>query len=57
MSTTTTTTTEKPNTKIYWLGFVISLILTAAFLVLLPEWFWVMLPFVGTTFIKALDWM
>ena len=57
MSSTATTTTDKPNTAMWWIGFVISLILTAAFLVFLPEWFWVMLPFVGTAFIKALDWM
>jgi len=42
---------------IYWLGFVISLVACAAFLMWNPAWFWVMLPFIFTFFVKALDWI
>jgi len=56
-TTTTSTTSKKSNTVMWWVAFVISMILMVAFLVFLPEWFWVMLPFVGTSLILAIDWM
>jgi hypothetical protein len=47
---------ENTSTKKYWLYFMISMVAMIAFLILLPEWFWVMLPFVGTSFVYAMDW-
>ncbi|MDA8692562.1 hypothetical protein N9L92_00760 [Saprospiraceae bacterium] len=47
---------EKSSTKTYWLIFIISMIGMIAFLVFLTPWFWVMLPFVGTSFVYAMDW-
>ncbi len=44
-------------TLIYWVGFILSVVATAAFLMFYPAWFWVMLPFVFTFFVKALDWI
>ncbi|MDB9914357.1 hypothetical protein OAD00_00730 [Saprospiraceae bacterium] len=41
----------------YWLYFAVSLLLTIGFLIILPEWFWVMLPFLLTYFVQAMDWM
>jgi hypothetical protein len=49
-------TNEKSLGK-YWAYFAISVALTIVFLLVRPEWFWVMLPFVCTYFIQALDWM
>jgi hypothetical protein len=49
--------TQAANTKIWWLYTLISLVGTILFLIFLPEWFWVMLPFLGTALVKALDWM
>ena len=46
----------KKSTKTYWLLFFVSLLFMIGFLILLPEWFWVMLPFVGTAFVYAMDW-
>ncbi len=40
----------------YWMMTLISLIGTILFLIFLPEWFWVMLPFLGTAFVYAMDW-
>ena len=41
----------------YWLLFIVNLAAMIALLILLPEWFWVMLPSTGTFLVKALDWM
>ena len=49
--------TQSADTKKWWLFTLISLVGTIGFLILLPEWFWVMLPFLFTAFIKAMDWM
>ena len=48
----TTTSTGK-----YWIYFFISLIVTIGFLIVLPEWFWVVLPFLFTALVKAFDWL
>ena len=53
---TTMSSTTKSTVK-YWLYFAVSLILTIGFLIILPEWFWVMLPFLLTYFVQAMDWM
>lgn len=45
------------STKTYWLYFFISLLVTIGFLILLPEWFWVVLPFLFTSLVKAFDWL
>jgi len=42
---------------IYWIGFIVSVLICAAFLIWNASWFWVMLPFIGTFFVKALDWI
>ena len=52
MSDTTTN-----NTKMAWLVFFISTLACIAFLMFLPEWFWVTLPFVLTSLVKAMDAM
>jgi len=41
----------------YWLMFLVSLAICIGFLILLPEWFWVTLPFVFTYFVLAMDWI
>jgi hypothetical protein len=45
------------NTRTYWMMFLLSLVATIAFLVILPEWFWVTLPFLFTAFVKAMKWI
>jgi len=53
MSTETTAAAQKQ----YWLYFGVSLVAMLAFLVIKPEWFWVVLPFVCTFFVKGMDWL
>lgn len=48
---------EASNTKQWWLYTLVSLAGTIALLILIPEWFWVALPFLFTSFVKAMDWM
>jgi len=50
-------TTSEKNLKKYWVMFGISLLLTVGFLVVRPEWFWVMLPPLFTSFVLAKEWM
>jgi hypothetical protein len=40
---------------IYWLGFLVSTAVMIWLLAFHPQWFWVMLPFVGAFLVKALD--
>ncbi len=40
---------------IYWLGFLVSTAIMIWLLACHPQWFWAMLPFVGTFLVKALD--
>ncbi|MEE9438229.1 MAG: hypothetical protein V3V14_04465 [Saprospiraceae bacterium] len=47
----------KSATGKWWIYFFLSLALTIVFLVLWPEWFWVVLPFLFTSLVKAFDWM
>jgi len=49
--------TASKDTKKHWMIFALSMVATVAFLIILPEWFWVMLPFVFTSFIQGMDWM
>jgi hypothetical protein len=49
--------TSEKNLGKYWLYFIIANILCVLFLIFLPEWFWVMLPFQCTYFVQAMDWM
>jgi len=49
-------TTNTSDRKKYWMMTLVSLVGTLLFLVFLPEWFWVMLPFLGTAFVYAMDW-
>jgi len=48
---------EATSTKTYWLYFILSLAATAAFLIFLPEWCWVPLPFLFTALVKGFDWL
>jgi len=41
----------------YWLYFIVSLVAFVALRVNLPEWCWVVLPFLCTSFVQAMDWM
>lgn len=42
-------------TRTYWIYTIISTIVMCGFLVVLPEWFWVVLPFPLTYLAKAFD--
>jgi hypothetical protein len=48
---------QKTSTAKYWLYFGISMLVMLGFLWLLPEWFWVVLPFVGTFWAQAMDYI
>jgi hypothetical protein len=48
--------TQESNKK-DWFIFAISLVAMIVLLIILPEWFWVVLPFVCTYFIKAINYM
>ncbi len=45
----------KISRPVYAILFLIFLAGMILFLMFKPEWFWVMLPFVGTSIVKALD--
>jgi len=47
--------TQKRNTGIYWLLFFVSTFAFLAAIVLHWEWLTFILPFVGTSFVKAMD--
>jgi len=51
------TNTEKTPTGKYWLYFLVSTLIMIGFLVFLPEWFWVALPFSLTSLVMAFDAM
>ena len=40
---------------LYWIGFIVSAAIMVWLLMCHPEWFWAMLPFVGTFLVKALN--
>ena len=40
---------------IYWILFLVSALLMVLLLMYAPQWFWAMLPFTGTFFVKAID--
>jgi len=40
----------------YWMMTLVSLAFTVLLLIIIPEWFWVALPFLGTSFVYAMDW-
>jgi len=50
------TTVSKSRGK-YWIQFVVSLLLTAVFLVVAPAWFWIWLPILCTSFVQGMDWL
>ncbi len=43
--------------RTYWLYFLISAVAILGFLIIRPEWFWVVLPFFCVYFVKAMDWI
>lgn len=50
-------TTSSDSVRIYWIYTLLSLVGIVLFLMFKPEWFWVILPPFGTSFIKAMRWM
>lgn len=52
-----TVANNKPDTKKYWALFAVSLVLTILMLMFVNSWFWVMLPFLLTYLVQALDVM
>jgi len=51
------TNTESKSTAKYWMMFLVSTLIMIGFLVILPEWFWVVLPFSLTSLVMAFDAM
>ena len=50
--------TDAPaNGNRYWMLFGVSLAVMVGLLFTYPEWFWVILPFVCTYFVQAMDWI
>ena len=49
--------TNTKSTGKYWVYFLISLVAMVALMIIIPEWFWVLLPMVCTYFVMAMDWM
>lgn len=47
--------TQKKNTGIHWLLFFVSTVALIAAITLHWEWLTFILPFVGTSFVKAMD--
>jgi len=47
----------KKNTGIWWLGVLVSLAAFIGFLMFATPWFWVTLPFLCTSLVKAFDAM
>lgn len=45
----------KNKTSTYWLYTIISFVAMVGLLILLPEWFWLALPFLLTYLVLALD--
>jgi len=50
-----TETQERKTSPLIWLGFLVSLVITVALLVISPEWFWVPLPFVLTFLVVGMN--
>ncbi|MDQ3015410.1 MAG: hypothetical protein M3R25_01615 [Bacteroidota bacterium] len=50
-------TERKISRKTYWLVFFVSLIACVTLVVVSPEWFWLTLPFLLTSFVGAIDMM
>jgi hypothetical protein len=48
---------KKDNRRLYWMVFFVSTIACIALLFFSPEWFWLTLPFLFTSFVKAIDMM
>ena len=49
--------TQEKSTRKYWLYFIVSTLVMIGFLIILPEWFWVVLPFSLTYLVLAFDAM
>lgn len=47
----------KKSTTMDWVLTAVSLVVTVALIIFLPEWFWVGLPFLLTYFVRALGYM
>jgi len=57
MDTNTNMDTNTKSTGKYWVYFLISTVAMIAMMIIIPEWFWVLLPMVCTYFVMAMDWM
>ena len=51
------TTQRNPSTRKDWMIFAVTLVITIAFLIFNPTWFWITLPFVLTYFVKGIGYM
>jgi hypothetical protein len=49
--------TAVANTGSQKILFLVSILAVAGFLYLKPEWFWVVLPFLFTSFVRAKNWI
>lgn len=49
--------TEKTSNSKIWLLFVVSLVVTLVMLVMVPQWFWLALPFPLTFLVQAMRLM
>ena len=47
----------KKSHTVDWIIFSVSLVALIYLLIVSAEWFWLVLPFVLTYFVKAMDWM
>ena len=47
----------KKSHTVDWIIFAVSLVAMIYLLIVSAEWFWLVLPFVLTYFVKAMDWM
>lgn len=46
---------DTANTGKYWMYFFISTVIMVAMLIWMNEWFWLAMPFVFTSLVKALN--
>ena len=49
------TNEKKDNKGMHWMITIVSLVACVGLIIVAPEWFWVTLPFLLTSFVKAID--
>jgi hypothetical protein len=50
-------TSNTVDRKKYWIQFVFWTLVTLVSVVIIPHLFWLFIPFMGTAFVEAMDWM